>query len=161
MIAGADSYLWLKWLHVLSSTVLFGTGIGTAFQMWVAHRRGDVRAIAVVSANVVLADWLFTLPSGIVQPATGLALVLASGLDVDASWLVATYLLYVLAFACWVPVVVLQIRVRDMAVKAVADGTPLPVAYHRAMAWWFALGFPAFISLAIVFLLMIVKPDLW
>jgi len=63
MILGVDSYLWLKWLHVLSSTVLFGTGIGTAFQMGFAHRRGDVRAIAVVARNVVLADWLFTLPA--------------------------------------------------------------------------------------------------
>lgn len=28
-----DLYLLTKWLHILSSTVLFGTGIGTAFQM--------------------------------------------------------------------------------------------------------------------------------
>lgn len=157
----SDPYLWLKWLHVLSSTVLFGTGIGTAFQMWVTHRRGDVGAIAVVARNVVLADWLFTLPSGIVQPATGFALVLMSGLDPGASWLVATYLLYVLAFACWAPVVVLQIRVRDMAETAVTTGMALPKAYYRAMNRWFALGWPAFISLTVVFLLMIAKPQFW
>jgi uncharacterized membrane protein len=156
-----DGYLWLKWLHVLSSTVLFGTGMGTAFQMWLAHRRREPRAIAVVARNVVLADWLFTLPSGIVQPITGFALVLAGGLDFGASWLVATYALYALAFACWAPVVVLQIRVRDLAAMAVADGTPLPPAYQRAMGLWFALGWPAFVSLLIVFLLMIAKPDLW
>ncbi|HEY4168409.1 MAG TPA: DUF2269 domain-containing protein [Reyranella sp.] len=156
-----DACLWLKWLHVLSSTVLFGTGLGTAFQMAMAHRRGDVAGIVVVARNVVLADWLFTLPAGIVQPITGVALALLGGWDVGASWLVATYLLYVLAFACWVPVVVLQIRVRDMAEKAVADGAPLPADYHRAMNLWLALGWPAFTSLTIVFLLMIAKPDLW
>lgn len=161
MISGFDSYLWLKWLHVLSSTVLFGTGIGTAFQMWFAHRRGDVTAIAVVSRNVVLADWLFTLPAGIVQPATGLALAMASGLSPFTSWLVATYAIYLIAFACWVPVVALQIRVRDLSAQAVATGSALPREYDQAMRLWFALGWPAFIGLAAVFMLMIAKPDLW
>jgi uncharacterized membrane protein len=156
-----DAYFWLKWLHVLSSTVLFGTGIGTAFQMWFAHRSGDARAIAVVARNVVRADWLFTLPSGIVQPISGFALVVMNGLEPDASWLVATYVLYLIAFVCWVPVVVLQIRVRDMAQAAVAAGTPLPDAYRRMMSLWFALGWPAFLGLMAVFLLMIAKPVLW
>ena len=156
-----ETYLWLKWLHVLSSTVLFGTGLGTAFQMWFAHRSGDTRAIAVVARNVVRADWLFTLPSGIVQPISGVALVLMSGIEPTASWLVATYVLYLIAFVCWVPVVVLQIRVRDMAQAAVATGTPLPNAYHRIMGRWFALGGPAFLGLTAVFLLMIAKPMLW
>ncbi len=156
-----ETYLWLKWLHVLSSTVLFGTGLGTAFQMWFAHRSGDTRAIAVVARNVVRADWLFTLPSGIVQPISGVALVLMSGIEPNASWLVATYVLYLIAFVCWVPVVVLQIRVRDMAQAAVAAGTPLPDAYHRMMGQWLALGGPAFLGLTAVFLLMIAKPDLW
>lgn len=161
MSAGIDAYLWLKWLHILSSTVLFGTGIGTAFQMWMAHRRGDVAGIAVVSRNLVLADWMFTLPAGIAQPATGLALILASGLDPMTSWLVATYLLYVLAFVCWVPVVLIQIRARDMAARAATAGTPLPADYVRDMRLWFALGWPAFSALVIIFLLMVAKPDLW
>ena len=161
MIAGIDSYLWLKWLHVLSSTVLFGTGLGTAFQMWSAHTRGDVRGIAVVARNVVRADWLFTLPAGVVQPVTGLMLAMRAGIDLSISWLVATYLLYALAFVCWVPVVVLQIRARDLAAQAADANRPLPAEYHRAMRLWFVLGWPAFIALLVVFLLMIAKPDLW
>lgn len=158
---GLDAYLWLKWLHVLSSTVLFGTGLGTAFQMWFAHRRGDPAAIVVVARNVVLADWLFTLPAGIVQPITGIALVLATGLNPFASWLVATYALYLLAFVCWVPVVILQLQVRLIAEAAVRAGAALPADYHRAMRLWFALGWPAFIALVVIFLLMVAKPDLW
>jgi len=146
---------------LLSSTVLFGTGIGTAFQMWFAHRRGDVAVIAVVSRNVVLADWLFTLPAGIVQPVTGFALAMVSGLNPFTSWLVATYAIYLIAFACWVPVVVLQIRVRDLSAQAAAAGTALPLEYDQAMRLWFALGWPAFIGLMAVFMLMIAKPDLW
>jgi len=160
-MAGIDAYLWLKWLHIISSTVLFGTGIGTAFQMWFAHRRGDPVAIAVVARNVVLADWLFTLPSGVLQPVTGLALVLQTGLDPFVSWLVISYLLYLMAFACWVPVVVLQMRVRDLAAKAVATKAALSPEYDQAMRLWFALGWPAFIGLTVIFLLMVAKPDLW
>ena len=158
---GIDAYLWLKWLHILSSTVLFGTGIGTAFQMWFAHRRGEPRVIAIVARNVVLADWLFTLPAGIVQPITGIALVLQSGINPFVSWLVATYALYLLAFVCWLPVVVLQIRVRDLAARAAETEMPLPAAYGKAMRLWFTLGWPAFLGLVVVFLLMVAKPDLW
>jgi uncharacterized membrane protein len=161
VILGIDSYLWLKWLHILSSTVLFGTGIGTAFQMWFAHLRSDVRGIAIVTRNVVLADWLFTLPAGILQPVTGLALAIQSGMDPTASWLVVTYALYVLAFVCWVPVVVLQIRARDLAAHAVATNQSLPPDYYSAMRLWFVLGWPAFIALIVIYLLMVAKPDLW
>ncbi len=156
-----ESYEALKWLHVLGSTVLFGTGIGTAFQMWFAHRGGDPRVIAAVARNVVLADWLFTLPAGLAQPATGLAMAWFAGFDPWASWLVLTYALYAVAFACWVPVVLLQIRARDLAADAAARGTPLPPAYRRAMRWWFALGWPAFGALVAVFWLMIAKPVVW
>src|ERR1700751_63907 len=95
------AFLFLKTLHILSATLLFGTGLGTAFHMWATHLRGDVRAIAVTTRNVVLADWLFIAASGVVQPVTGAGLVLMARYDPHASWLVMTYALYVLAGACW------------------------------------------------------------
>ena len=127
-------FLLLKTLHILSSTVLFGTGLGTAFHMWATHRRGDVRAIAVTSRNVVLADWLFIATSGVIQPVTGAALAIMAGHDLAASWLVVTYLLYALAGGCWLVVVALQMRVARIAGQCVRDGSSLPPEYHRAMA---------------------------
>ena len=156
----SDPFLWLKWAHVLSSTILFGTGLGTAFQMWRAHRTGDARIIAAVGAHVVLADWLFTLPSGIAQPLTGWGLIAMAGYDPAETWLLVSYGLYALALGCWLPVVVLQIRARDLARAAAAAGTPLPPAYFRAMRTWFILGWPAFLSLVLVFALMVTRPDL-
>lgn len=156
----SDPFLWLKWAHVLSSTVLFGTGIGTAFQMWRAHRTRDARVIAAVAANVVLADWLFTLPSGLIQPLTGWSLVVIAGYDPTEPWLLWTYALYVLALACWLPVVALQIRARDLAHIAAETATALPPAYFRAMRAWFILGWPAFLSLVATFALMVTKPAL-
>lgn len=154
-------FLILKTVHILSSTVLFGTGLGTAFHMWVTHRRGDVHAIAVTVRNVVLADWLFTATSGIVQPVTGFGLIALAGYDPAASWLILTYALYALAGACWIVVVGLQLRIAAIAQKCAAEGTALPAAYHRAMRAWLWLGWPAFISLIVVFWLMVAQPQLW
>lgn len=156
-----DPYLAVKWLHLVSATVLFGTGLGTALHMWLAHLSGEPRAIAVVARNVVRTDWWFTAPSAVAQPVSGLALVYLAGYDPFASWLLAAYLLYLVAAACWLVVVGLQIKARDLAVAAARDGAALPPAYHRSMRAWFALGWPAFLALLIVFWLMVAKPELW
>ncbi len=121
----------------------------------------DPRAIAEVARNVVLIDWLFTASSGVVQPLSGLALVHLSGIDPLAPWLVVSYGLYALAAACWFPVVRIQLRVRDIATAAVAEGTALPPDYERDMRTWFWLGWPAFLSLLGVFVLMVMRPALW
>jgi uncharacterized membrane protein len=157
----SDAYTWLKLLHILSATVLFGTGLGTAFHMWMAHLSGEPRTIATVARNVVIADLLFTTPAMIVQPLSGIALLWLAGIDPLSSWLVAAYLLYALAGACWLPVLWLQIRARDLAREAAAAGTPLPAAYHRVMRLWFCLGWPAFTAVVAIFWLMVAKPDLW
>ena len=158
MDADIDIFLLLKWLHVLSSTLLFGTGLGTAFHMWMAHRRGEPGTIAVVARNVILADWLFTVPSGIVQPISGIALVLYGGYALLDVWLAASYVLLLLALCCWLPVMVLQYRIAHLARAAADAGGALPPAYHRAIRAWFWLGWPAFLALIGVFGLMILKP---
>lgn len=156
-----DPYLTLKWLHILSSTVLFGTGMGTAFQMVWAWRTGRVETIHSVASGVVVADWLFTTPAGIVQPVTGVLLVWVAGYGLTEPWLLLAYALYVLAFICWAPVVILQIRIRDMARVALETGTPLPDRARRYFRIWFALGWPAFAALVWVFWLMVTRPALW
>ena len=156
-----DAYLSFKWLHIVSSTILFGTGIGTAAQMWLAHVRGDVSAIATVTRNVVFVDWIFTGTSAVIQPLSGLVLIVLVGYDLWESWLVLTYGLYVLTAICWFRVVWLQIQIRNLACEARDKTTTLPEAYHAYMRQWFWLGWPAFLSLMIVFGLMIGRPTLW
>ena len=155
-----DPYLLTKWLHILSSTVLFGTGIGTAFQMLRAWRTGRIETIHSVARSVVIADWVFTTPAGIAQPATGLVLIYLQGWSLWEPWLVATYLLYLLAFLCWIRVVRLQIQLRDSAALALASGLPLPPEATRQFHLWIALGGSAFTALVVIFWLMVSKPDL-
>jgi uncharacterized membrane protein len=151
-------YLVVKWLHILSSTVLFGTGIGSAFYLLVASLSRDVRFTAGVTRWVVRADWLFTGTTAILQPATGVWLMQRAGFPLSASWLGWSIALYALAIACWLPVVWLQMRLRDVAAQAARDGHPLPPAYWRYFRWWFALGVPALFAFLAVFWLMVAKP---
>ena len=153
-----EPYFPLKLLHIVSATLLFGTGLGTAFFLWMAYRRGDVAAIAVTARHVVLADWLFTTPAIIVQPLTGFWLIQLMGLPWTMTWLWLSLALYLLAGACWLPVVAIQYRVRALADTAYRTGTSLPAAYFRLMRWWFALGWPALLALVLVFWLMVRKP---
>lgn len=151
-------YLIVKWLHVLSSTVLFGTGLGSAFYMYTTNRSRDVRTIAAVTRRVVMADWLFTTPTAIVQPLTGFWLVYLGNMQWTSGWILWSLALYVFAGACWLPVVWIQIRMAAMAERAAADGEPLPPRFWRYHATWTSLGWPAFVAFIAIFFLMVVKP---
>ena len=151
-------YLIVKWLHILSSTFLFGTGIGSAFYMLFTSLSRDVRAIAVVSRYVVLADWIFTSTTVVLQPLTGFYLVHLAGYPLGSAWIAWSIALYLLAGACWLPVVWIQLRMRNMAQAAARDATGLPEQYWRYLRTWFLLGIPAFLALVVVFYLMVAKP---
>jgi uncharacterized membrane protein len=152
------SYVVVKWAHILSSTLLFGTGLGSAFYMFFASRTRDVRATAIVVRYVVIADWAFTTPTIILQPLTGFYLIHLAGFPVNAAWIVWSIVLYLLAGACWLPVVWMQIRMRDMAADAVRHSTELPAKYWSYLRAWVALGIVAFLALVAVFYLMVAKP---
>lgn len=151
-------YVVIKWLHILSSTFLFGTGIGSAWYMLFANISRDVRAIAVVSRNVVIADWVFTATTAIIQPATGFYMIHLAGYPLHSTWIMWSIALYVLAGACWLPVVWIQMRLRDLAAEAVRTNSELPPQYWRLFKTWVALGVPAFIAFVVIFWLMVAKP---
>jgi uncharacterized membrane protein len=152
-------YLLLKWLHVIGSTVLLGTGAGIAFFMLTAHRTGDVALIAGVARIVVLADYVFTATAVIAQPVTGVLLARATGYPLTEGWILLSIALYLLTGAFWLPVVRMQSRMRDLAAAARQGGTALPAEYHRLFRLWFAFGFPAFTAVLAIFWLMIARPE--
>ena len=159
MVTSLPLYLALKWLHLIGAAVLFGTGLGIAFFLFRAERKEEPATIAATLRAVVLADYVFTATAAIAQPVTGFALVHLGGYDLSQTWLWASLALYVLIGACWLPVVYLQIRMRDLAEAAVAARQPeLPHAYRHLSRIWFWLGWPAFLSVLAIFWLMIAKP---
>jgi uncharacterized membrane protein len=151
-------YLALKLVHVLGSAVLFGTGLGIAYFMWMANRTVDPFAIAHVSRIVVAADAIFIATAVVVQPLTGWVMMLLSGFSLFHWWIKATLALYVFVGLCWLPVVWIQLKMRDLAIDAVRDGKPLPARYHTLFRVWFILGWPAFVGVIAIFALMLWKP---
>ena len=149
-----------KYLHILSSTFLFGTGIGTAFYLFFISRTRDPKVIAFVARYVVIADWLFTSTTIVFQPASGIYLAHRLGIPLTTPWLLWSIVLFVIAALCWLPVVWLQMRLRDIAAEAAAADRELPVAYFAHLGTWAALGVPALISFLAIFYLMVAKPAL-
>lgn len=154
-----EHYSLVKLVHVLSSTVLFGTGIGSAFYMLFVSLTRNVQATAVVVRHVVIADALFTATTAIVQPVTGLYLVKLLGLPLSTFWIAGSLWLYGIAIACWLPVVWMQIRMRDLAQRAARERLPLPQTYWRFLKGWVALGAVALGAFLGIFYLMVVKPS--
>lgn len=145
----------VKYLHVLSSTMLFGTGIGTAFYLFFISWTRDARVVAVVARYVVVADWIFTATTIVFQPASGFYLAHRMGIPWTTPWIYWSTILFVIAALCWLPVVWLQMRLRDIAVEAAASDRELPARYAAHLGWWAALGVPALVSFLAIFYMMV------
>ena len=151
--------VFLEWLHILGAAILFGTGLGIAFNFWLALRGAHVTLIAAAARATVIADFVFTLPAVVLQPVTGVLLAIGAGYPLASPWIVYSTILYLAAGACWVPVVFLQIRMRDIAVRCVKDSSALPPEFHRLARRWFLLGWPAFLAVMAILWLMVARPS--
>lgn len=150
----------LRFVHVIGATVLLGTGAGIAFFMLLAHRTGNPAQIAHVAGTVVIADTLFTATAAILQPVTGAWLALEIGWPLTSGWVLLSLILYVVVGLFWLPVVWIQVRLRDLARQAASGGAALPARYHHLFRIWFACGFPAFFSVLAILWLMLNKPEI-
>jgi uncharacterized membrane protein len=153
-------YELLKYLHILGTAVLLGTGAGIAFFMLLAHRTGDAATIAAVTRIVVIADFVFTATAVVAQPITGLLLVWHVGYSLLEGWIVLSILLYLVTGAFWIPVIFFQRHMRDLAAHAARTGTPLPAPYFTLFRVWFMFGIPAFAAVLAVIWLMVARPQI-
>jgi uncharacterized membrane protein len=153
-------YFIVKYLHVLGAIVILGTGTGIAFFMLMAHRSRDVAFIARTATTVVTADVLFTLSAVVLQPLTGWLLMVLSATSFAERWLIASLMLYAVAGLFWIPVVFMQIEMRNLARAALAENQPLPARYHALFRRWCLFGIPGFGSVMVILWLMIAKPGL-
>lgn len=155
---GVEVELVLRWMHVIGACVLLGSGAGIAFFMLMAWRTQNVALIAHTAGIVVVADLLFTTNAVILQPITGYFLAQEMGWSLTEPWLLISLVLYGVTGAFWLPVVFLQIRLRNLARDALKNGQPLPTEAHRVFRIWFACGFPAFFAVLSILWLMLARP---
>src|ERR1700756_2388950 len=153
-------YFVIKYLHVLGAIVILGTGSGIAFFMLMAHLSKNADFIARSGAVVVIADTIFTLSAVIAQPITGMELMIVQSIPVREHWILAALALYVLAGLFWIPVVFMQVEMRDLARAAADKREPLPPRYFALFRRWLVFGIPGFGSVMIILWLMIAKPEL-
>ncbi|TNC83318.1 MAG: hypothetical protein CSH37_14865 [Thalassolituus sp.] len=149
-----DNYFLLKMLHILSATVLTGTGAGIAFFMFMTWRSGNTEAIRVTTRHVVLADWIFTTPAVVIQLVTGLLLANRLGIAMLSPWMLAVTGSFIFIGCCWLPVVWIQYKLRALAGAEQFEREQ----FDRYMRLWTALGVPAFTALLVVYWLMVFKP---
>ncbi|AWM04335.1 DUF2269 family protein [Bradyrhizobium amphicarpaeae] len=151
-------YFLVKYLHVLGAIVILGTGTGIAFFMLMAHRTDDAQFIARTAAVVVIADAIFTLSAVLLQPITGGLLMMLSATSITERWLLASLVLYAVAGLFWIPVVFMQIEMRDLAQSAADQRSALPERYFILFRRWFAFGIPGFGATMAILWLMVAKP---
>lgn len=125
--------------------------------MFVANRRKDIIPIYFAVRHVVIADLIFTTPSVIVQFITGLLMMHIAGFDFSEIWIKWSVILYFSVGLCWLPVLWLQIKMRDMAKLAFNQGTKLPEVYWKMEKIWIALGSIAFPMVLVIFYFMVMK----
>jgi len=152
-----ELYLVLRFVHIVSAAILFGTGLGIAFFMYMAVTGRNIAEIAATARLVVIADAIFTAVAVVVQPITGLWLALLVGYPLLSPWLVGTYILYAVAAAAWLPVVWIQMRLAEMAKRAYDQRVMLPPEFHRLFKIWFLLGWPGFLSVLGIYVLMVFR----
>ncbi len=147
-----SAYYWIKLLHILSATILLGTGIGTAFFMYKAFKSQNREAIRITTQNVVLADWLFTTPAVVIQLPTGVWLTIQLNIPFESAWFVIVISMFIIIGACWIPVVWIQIRIREI----ISSGGEIEET-NSLMRYWICLGIPAFSCVLILYFLMVSK----
>ncbi len=151
------SYEILLFLHIASLILLLGVGGGSAFYKFMSDKSENLEVIVHTNKMVVLADWLFTTPSAILQPLTGVMLMNMLKLSWKTPWLLASMVLYVVAGILWLVAVYLQIRMKNMALLAHKEEKQLGQEYFKLVNYWIALGVFSFLAMAGIFVLMVFK----
>jgi uncharacterized membrane protein len=157
------NYQMLKILHLLSAAVLLGAGAAIAFFTWFGYRFAlrdrSIQSLRNILRLTVRADWVFTAVAVVLQPLTGAWMMLKAGWSFDSAWFAWVVILFVAVGTCWLPVVWIQIRLRDMAMQC-DDISALPASFHHYFRIWLVLGVPAFSMVLALYWLMVSKPGL-
>jgi uncharacterized membrane protein len=149
----------IKFVHMLSVAVMFGTWLGIAAFMVLAHHSHNTSVVALTSQFVVRVELVVMIAAVALQPVSGVPLAYAIGLDpLGEFWLVASIAGYGVVVLCWLAAVVIEFRVRRVTREAALNNVPLPAAYKTLFRVWVMLAVPILGGMVGLFALMVWQP---
>ncbi|MBL8199560.1 MAG: DUF2269 domain-containing protein [Chromatiales bacterium] len=149
----------IRLLHVVSSALMFGVGVGAFWFMVTTVRSGSPAAIAVTTRNAVRAEWFIAAPVAVIQPTTGYLLMLQFGYPLQSLWFYAVATLYIVAGMCWVYLVKAELKLRGLA-AAHSASPALPDEFGALFRRWTWLAVGSFAGVLGIFWLMVFRPGL-
>lgn len=154
-------YLGLKYLHVIAAIFLFGFGMGSYLYLIAASRTRNPEVIAHVARMVVRYDTWITTPAGFIQIITGYLLLKLTGLALTTAWVMAALIIFLCVGLLWLPVLVLQKRLHELASTAAEAGTGLDERYLPVYRKWFWMGVCGFSGMFVIVMIMVTKMTPW
>ena len=135
------NYQLLKLIHILSATIMIGTGLGSAFYLFLTYKKSQFSTVKDVLSFVIFADTIFTAPSVVIQLITGILLSNLLGLTYT-NWFWVVLSVSFIVVILWLRAAFLQIKMK----KIIEGKTELPAQFHQLMNAWFYLGIPSFLG---------------
>ncbi len=149
----------IRLLHVISSALMFGVGVGAFWFMLTTVRSGDLAAIAVTTRNAVRAEWFIAAPVALLQPLTGYLLMVQLDYSLRSIWFLAVATLYIVAGMCWVYLIKTELKLRSLAAAHRGEGA-LPASFRPLFRRWTRLAVGSFGGVLVIFWLMVFRPGL-
>jgi uncharacterized membrane protein len=150
-----------KFVHVVAAAAMFGTWLGIAVFMSLAHQSKNTSVVALVSRFAVQVEFIIMIGAIALQPISGFILGAAIGLSpLDEFWIAVSLALYVIVVAAWFAVLRLEIRIRDITRLAALNAVPLSGDYRRLYRLYSILVWPTLAGMLALFLLMVWQPRL-
>ena len=143
----------LKLIHIISATLMIGAGIGSAFYLFLTYKIYRISTLKDVLKLVVLADFVFTAPSVIIQFITGMMLSNLLHLT-DTNWFRLVIAISGVVLVMWLRAAFIQIKLRKMLELK----NELTAEFHYLMKVWFYLGVPSFMGAMYLYYLMVYQP---
>jgi len=149
----------LKFVHMVSMAVMFGTWLGIALFMVFAHRARNTSVVALTSVFVVRAELWVMATAVVLQPLVGIPLAFAIGSPIGAYWLEASVAIYGGVLLVWILNLLIEMRIRRLSKDAALAASPLPPSYRRLFWVWSLFTIAGLAGMIAIMAFMIWQPQ--
>ncbi|MDP6673992.1 MAG: DUF2269 family protein [Gammaproteobacteria bacterium] len=147
-------YFVLKWLHIGSICIAFGSNVTHIF--WIIAANRDPVHRANILRLVKKIDDRLSVPAWVIATICGATMWLWQW-PVNSSWVIVSLVLTVILTAMGISFGPFMIKWINLAKNTSPDNQPLLTLSRRLTIWWISISLTVFVILY----LMVFKPILW